>query len=393
MPPRMASVRRFFTPPKESFFLLGPRGTGKSSWARAALPDALWIDLLEPETLRAYSARPERLRERLSAEPGKRTVVIDEIQRAPELLSVVHALIEERRNLRFVLTGSSARKLKRGAANLLAGRALLCSLHPFMAAELGAAFRLERALEIGMVPLVVDSSAPEERLRAYHALYLKEEVQAEGLVRSIGAFARFLEALSLSHSSVLNLSSVARDCEVSRKTVEGHLEILEDLMLGVRLPIFTRRAKRLLAGHPKFYLFDCGVFRAARPQGPVDSRTELEGAALEGLVFQHLRAWNAYRGERNSLAYWRTRNGREVDFVLHGPDGFLAIEVKNSRRVHPIDAQGLRAFRADYPEARALLLYRGKERIALEGEILALPAEEFLLALDPRHAELPGVKE
>jgi predicted AAA+ superfamily ATPase len=388
----MASIPRFFSPPKESFFLFGPRGTGKSTWAREAVPDALWVDLLDPEALRAYTARPERLRERLAAERGKRTVVIDEVQRAPELLSVVHALIEERRGLRFVLTGSSARKLKRGAANLLAGRALLASLHPFMAAELGPAFRLERALAIGMLPLVVDSTAPEERLRAYHTLYLKEEVQAEGLVRSIGSFARFVEAISLSHGAVLNLSNVARECEVSRKTVEGHLGILEDLMLGVRLPIFTRRAKRLLAGHPKFYLFDCGVFRAARPQGPTDERTELEGAALEGLVFQHLRAWNAYRRERNALAYWRTRGGREVDFVLHGPDGFVAIEVKNSRRVHPLDAQGLRAFREDHPKARALLLYRGKERAVFEGDVRVLPAEDFLRGLDPRSGHLPGAE-
>jgi predicted AAA+ superfamily ATPase len=387
----MAVVRRFFTPPKESFFLFGPRGTGKSTWARDALPDALWIDLLDPETLRAYTARPERLRERLAAERGKRSVVIDEVQRAPELLSVVHALIEARKGLRFVLTGSSARKLKRGAANLLAGRALVKSLHPFLAAELGSHFRMERALAVGMVPLVVDSADPEEKLRAYHALYLKEEVQAEGLVRNVGSFARFVEAISLSHGAVLNLSNVARECEVSRKTVEGHLGILEDLMLGVRLPIFTRRAKRQLAGHPKFYLFDCGVFRAARPRGPIDSQAELEGAALEGLVFQHLRAWNAYRGERNTLAYWRTRNGREVDFVLHGPDGFVAIEVKNSRRVHPLDAQGLRAFREDYPEARALLLHRGKDRALFGGEVQVLPVEEFLLGLDPAQAELPSV--
>jgi predicted AAA+ superfamily ATPase len=388
----MVVVRRFFPRPKESFFLFGPRGTGKSTWARKALPDALWIDLLEPETLRTYAARPERLRERLAAERGRRTVVVAEVQRAPELLSVVHSLIEEKKGLRFVLTGSSARKLKRGAANLLAGRALVASLHPFMAAELGSAFRLERALAIGMLPLVVDSADPEEKLRAYHTLYLKEEVQAEGLVRSVGSFARFVEAISLSHGAVLNLSNVARDCEISRKTVEGHLGILEDLMLGVRLPIFTRRAKRLLAGHPKFYLFDCGVFRAARPRGPLDERTELEGAALEGLVLQHLRAWNAYRREGNTLAYWRTRNGREVDFVLHGPDGFVAIEVKNSRRVHPLDAQGLRAFREDHPEARALLLYRGKERLLFEGDVGVLPVEDFLLGLDPKSGDLPGTE-
>lgn len=383
----MEVIPRHFEAPRGSFFLFGPRGTGKSSWTRAAFPDALWVDLLEPEELRAYAARPERLRELVAGNPGRRTVVLDEIQRAPELLSVVHSLREKDRSLRFVLTGSSARKLKRAAVDLLAGRALLRSMHPFMASELGRRFRLDSALEHGLVPLVLGSPEPADTLRAYHALYLKEEVQQEGLVRSIGGFARFLEAISFSHAQVLNVSNVARECEVERKTVEGYVAVLEDLMLGFRLPMFTRRAVRAVAAHPKFFWFDAGVFRIARPSGPLDRASEIEGAALEGLVAQHLRAWNSYRGEPNRLHYWRTRAGVEVDFVVYGKDGFWAIEVKNAARVHPADVRSLAAFREDYPDARVLLVHRGRERLEIDG-VPCVPCEPFLRAIDPRSARL-----
>jgi len=381
----MESVIRFFEAPKQSFFLFGPRGTGKSSWIKAEFPDALRLDLLDPESHRTYAARPERLRELVDASPRKHTLVIDEVQKVPALLTVVHALSEERKQLRFVLTGSSARKLRREATDLLAGRALLRTMHPFMAAELGADFRLERALQIGMVPLVVASRDPEDTLRAYHALYIKEEIQAEGLVRNVGNFARFLEAISLSHGSVLNLSNVARECAVERKTVDGYLSVLEDLLISVRVPVFTKRAKRTPAVHPMFYMFDAGVFRAARPRGPLDRPEEIEGAALEGLVFQHLRAWNAYRGDRHTLSYWRTRTGLEVDFIVYGPDGFWAIEVKSAKRVHTADVRSLLQFREDYPEATPLLLYRGKERITVDG-VLCLPCQDFLVALEPTRA-------
>lgn len=385
----MESIPRFLRPPAGSFFLFGPRGTGKSSWARATFGDALWLDLLEPETLRSYSARPERLRELVAAHPRARHVVIDEVQRAPELLSVVHELRERRKELRFVLTGSSARKLRRSAADLLGGRALRCWMHPFMAAELGTRFDLASALKIGLVPLVLGAEDPEATLRAYHSLYLREEIQQEGLVRSVGSFARFLEAISFSHASVLNVSAVARECEVDRRTVVGFVELLEDLMIGTRLPIFTRRAKRAVSAHPKFFFFDAGVFRAARPRGPLDRDSEIQGPALEGLVLQHLRAWNAYRGEPNSIHYWRTRAGVEVDFVVYGPDGLWAIEVKNSRRVHPLDVRGLLAFRDDYRESRPVFLYRGTESLQIEG-VACMPVERFLARLRPDRDDLLG---
>jgi len=378
----MATQGRFFQDPDSSYFLFGPRGTGKSTWLRAAYPEALWLDLLSPEVHRELVARPERLRERVDGEPDRQVVVIDEVQKAPALLDVVHQLLERKDGRRFVLTGSSARKLKREGVDLLAGRAVVRRLHPFLAAELGERFALDSALTTGLVPLIWDSSQPRDALGAYVGLYLREEVQYEGLVRRIGDFSRFLEAISFSHAAVLNLAEVARECQVSRKTVEGYLEILEDLLLAFQLPVFSRRAQRALTVHPKFFWFDAGVFTALRPAGPLDRPEEIAGAALEGLVAQHLRAWIDYSGSDLHLSFWRTKAGAEVDFVLYGGGGFHAIEVKNGSAVRPRDLRGLKAFREDYPEADLRLLYRGEEALEIDG-IRCLPCSDFLLRLLP----------
>lgn len=378
----MEVIDRLFKPPAGSFFLFGPRGTGKSTFVKGFFGDALTIDLLDPERLRTLSARPERLAELVGAHPGSKTVVIDEIQKIPELLTVVHGMIENMKPVTFVLTGSSVRKLKRSGVDLLAGRALLCEMHPFMAAEVGKRFSLADALEHGTLPLVAAAEEPSAVLQAYAALYLREEVQMEGLVRNIGNFSRFLEAMSFSHASILNISNVAQECGVERKTVEGYVEILEDILLGWRLRVFTKRAKRQLAGHPKFYFFDAGVFRSLRPRGPLDRPEEIEGQALEGLVGQHLRGWIAYSRQQRELFFWRTRSGVEVDFVVYGADGICAIEVKNSGVVRPADLRGLRSFKDEHPESRALLLYRGSDRM-LKGDVLCLPCEEFLAGLHP----------
>lgn len=385
----MALMPRVFRAPPDSIFLLGPRGTGKTTWLRSSLPDALVVDLLNPDQHRTLSARPERFRDlviaaanRQSAPAATTDVVVDEVQRVPELLQVVHGLIESGLPLRFVLTGSSARKLRRGGVNLLAGRAVDRRLHPFMAAELGEAFDVGRALRWGLLPLVFGSSDPRSRLRSFSSFYLDQEVRAEGLTRDIGAFSRFLEAMAFSQGAALNLSAVARDAEVSTRTVTGHVEVLEDLLLAFRLPVFRRRAKRRLAAHPKFFYCDCGVFRAVRSAGPLDRPEEIEGAALEGLVAQHLRAWADYRGGDERLFTWRTRSGAEVDFVLYGPEEFWAIEVKNARRVRPEDLRGLRSFGDEYPEAGRILLYRGTSRLMTAG-VLCLPVADFLRRLHP----------
>ena len=373
-------IPRFFKQPKESFFLFGPRGTGKSTWLHLNFKDALWIDLLNPDSFRIYNARPERLKELILGNPSKKTVIIDEVQKSPVLLDVVHSLIEQKLKIQFILTGSSSRKLKRTGVNLLAGRAVRRSFYPFIAAELKNKFDFSDALRYGMLPLVFESKDKENVLKTYVSLYISEEVMAEGLVRNIGNFSRFLEAISFSHASLLNITNVGSECQVERKVVENYVSILEDLMLSYRIPVFTKRAKRAVASHPKFYFFDIGVFRALRPTGPLDKPEEIEGAALEGLVAQHLLAWNSNGGDKNSLYYWRTRAGSEVDFVLYGKDDFLAIEVKNSAKINDTDLRSLRSFKEDYPECKAFFLYRGKERFLKYG-INCIPCEEFLKEL------------
>ncbi|HLD36681.1 MAG TPA: AAA family ATPase [Planctomycetota bacterium] len=379
-------IPRIFEAPEDSFFLFGPRGTGKSTLLRRDYPDALWIDLLEPDVFRSYSAYPERLREVILANPDQKTVVIDEIQKIPELLSVIHSLREKKSKVQFILTGSSSRKIKRTGADLLAGRVIKKTLHPFMAVELGKRFNLSQALKQGLLPIVLSARDPLSVLTTYVSLYVREEVQMEGLVRNIGNFSRFLEAVSFSHGSILNISNVARECQIERKVVEGYIGILEDLLLAFRLPVFSRRAKRAVIAHPKFYFFDSGVYRVLRPAGPLDRPEGIEGVALEGLVAQHLTAWNSYRGERNKVYYWRTAGGSEIDFVVYGAEVFWAIEVKNTSRIRPEDLRGLSNFKSDYPQSSAYLLYRGKERLMKNG-ILCLPCEEFLLGLNPTKSQ------
>ncbi|MDP9009038.1 MAG: DUF4143 domain-containing protein [Pseudomonadota bacterium] len=378
----MAFIPRLLASGKDHFFLLGPRGTGKTSWCAQQYPDALRIDLLNPAVLRRYSVEPEYLINIVEANTKARHIVIDEVQKLPTLLEVVHLLIERKADQQFILTGSSARKLRRQGVNLLGGRASQKLMYPYMAAELGKRFKLDTALRQGMLPVVWGADDPTAVLDAYNALYLHEEVQAEGLVRNIGAFARFLQAMSFSHAAVLNLANVSREAQVSRKTVEGYLEILEDLLLGFRIDVFTRRAKRELAAHPKFYFFDTGVFRANRPAGPLDTTTELDGAAIEGLIAQHLHVWCSYSKGKHRLHYWQTRSRTEVDFVIYGESEIYAIEVKNSRRVDSSDLTALRHFAEDYPQSQRYLLYRGEDRIKRDG-VLCMPCEEFLLALRP----------
>ena len=276
----------------------------------------------------------------------------------------------------------SYRKIKQSGIDLLGGRALVRTLHPFMASEMKTEFDLIQALQVGSIPLVVSSKDPKETLNAYITLYMKEEVQMEGLVRNIGNFARFLEALSFSHGAILNVSNVARECEVKRKTVEGYIEVLYDLLLGCSLPVFTKRAKRAVIQHPKFYFFDTGVFRILRPKGALDQPTEIEGAALEGLVTQHLRAWIDYSQSSSKLYYWRTKAGTEVDFIIYGDECFWAIEVKNTPAIRRNELKPLKAFRQDYPECKPVFVYRGSERLLID-DVLCIPCESFLKRIKP----------
>ena len=364
--------------PNKSFFLFGPRGTGKSTWIRTQLQPALTLDLLEAETWQRLLARPGDLEQLvLAAPPGP--IVIDEVQRAPELLNEVHRLIEKHGTV-FALTASSARKLRRTGVNLLAGRALTYRMYPLTAEELGDRFDLQKSLQFGHLPAIGTEPDPGKFLQSYVQTYLREEVLQEGLTRNIAAFSRFLEALSFSHGGQLNLTEVARECAVDRKTVEGFVGVLEDLLLAVRVPPFTKRATRRLALHPKLFLFDVGIFRTLRPKGPLDRPAEIAGAALEGLVWQELRAINDLHDLGYTLHFWRTATGHEVDFVLYGERGLHAIEVKHADKVRPADLSGLRAFCAEYPEATATLLYMG-EREERHGDVLVVPVAQALPGL------------
>lgn len=370
---------RLLAPPEnKSFFLFGPRGTGKSTWARERFPGCVHIDLLESDHYTELLASPGRL-EALLPTDYKDWVIIDEVQRVPELLNEVHRLIERRR-LRFVLTGSSARALRKKGVNLLAGRALTLAMHPLTAEELGGAFRLRHSLRYGQLPAAYTEKDPAAYLKSYVKTYLREEVQQEGLARNLGAFARFLEAASFSQGMPLNISAVARDSHIERKVVEDYFSILEDLLIAVRLPVFTRRAKRRVGTHPKFLFFDAGIYRALRPLGPLDSTEEVEGAALETLFFQELRAINDYRDLGYSLHYWRTATHLEVDFVLYGERGLLAFEIKRGSRVRGEDRRSLEAFIEEYPKARVWLLYTGS-RAYNEGKIRVVPFEDGLRSL------------
>lgn len=376
-------IPRFFEAPGQSFFLFGPRGTGKSTYLKRHFQDALWIDLLKPEVFREYAARPERLNEFVYGNPQKKIIIVDEVQKVPELLSAVHSLIEEKKNRIFVLTGSSARKLKRSGIDLLAGRVLLRTLHPFMLSEIPSALSIDKVLRLGLLPIVVSAKDPGEVLKTYIALYVREEVQLEGLIRNVGNFSRFLEGISFSHASLLNVSNVARESNVERKVVESYIQILEDILLAFRLPVFSKRSKRVLITHSKFYFCDSGVFQSLRPAGPLDRTGEITGAALEGLIAQHLRAWNSYKNEAYQIYFWRSRGGLEVDFIMYGKDNIFAIEVKNTARVRPEDLRSLTEFRKDYPKSKTLLLYRGKEKLLIN-QVICIPCEMFLKTLTPQ---------
>ncbi len=377
-------LERFFSVPEDSFFIFGPRGTGKSTWLKKNFPEAYTVDLLDDTTFRNHITNPNRIKQIVEANPQIKTYIIDEVQKVPTMLDTIHSLIEDYNSHQFILTGSSARKLRRGGVNLLAGRALLTHFHPFMAAEMGKRFSLDIALKNGLIPLIVSAKSPEKTMAAYISLYLKEEVKEEGLVRDIGAFARFLEAISFSHGSILNVSNIARECQVSRRIVENYVSIVEDLLLGYKIPVFTKRAKREMTAQPKFYLFDSGVYHHLRPKGPLDSQDEIGGMALEGFVLQHLKAWSDFSDKQLKIYFWRSRGGSEVDFVLYGEHHFHAIEVKNGRQVHPKSLRSLKVFLVDYPEVKPMLLYRGNEKLMIDS-IPCWPVDEFLLQLKPDH--------
>jgi len=336
-------LKRILNPPSQSFFLLGPRGTGKSTWLRALFPDAHLIDLLSEATYQGLLANPASLANQLRAvHPGK-WVIIDEVQRLPALLNEVHRFIEQKR-LKFVLCGSSARKLKRSGVNLLAGRALNRSMHPFVPEELGESFDVDNALQFGLLPIVWDSVEKSETLTAYAQLYLKEEIQAEALVRNLSGFARFLPIAALYQGQALNVSNIAREAGIARTTVVGYLDILEETLLCFRLPAFEAKMRVRERKLPKWYWCDPGLVRAIKRSSGVLIPEET-GALFEGLVAQLLRAYIDYRRIFDVMYYWAPAGSvkTEVDFILLRNREFVAVEVKSGRVFSKRWCRGLRA--------------------------------------------------
>lgn len=363
---------------QNSFFLFGPRGTGKTSWLKKFLPTALYLDLLDFGVYAPLAANPNRL-ENLIPPDYTDWVIIDEVQRIPELLNEVHRLIESR-HVRFILTGSSARSLKRKGTNLLAGRALRYTMHPLVIQELKNDFDLVHALNFGLLPAAVTHSDPKKYLESYVQTYLREEVQQEGLTRNIGSFSRFLEVASFSQGQILNMSEIARELSINRLIVSNYFDILEDLLLASRIDAFGLRAKRKVVAHQKFYFFDTGVYKVLRPMGPLDSQEEFEGSALETLFFQSLSAINDYYALDYKIYFWRTSTGQEVDFVIYGPNGLHAFEIKRAAKISNKSLDGLKAFGEDYPEAKLHILFLGKQR-EYYGNITAIPFQEALTEL------------
>lgn len=358
-----------------SVLLLGPRQTGKSTLVRRTFPEAAIYDLLEADTFRQLSTHPEHLRQTL--DPARRIVIIDEIQKCPPLLDEVHLLIERNRSLRFVLTGSSARKIRRGGANLLAGRARMARLHPLVSSEIPGDRLLDR-LDRGSLPAFLDAPEARDDLRAYVGAYLKEEVQAEGLTRSIGGFGRFLDVAGLTNGEQINFTAVASDAGIAPSTVREHYRILEDTLVGEQLPAFRRTRTRKAVATAKFYFFDVGVANTLRRTGAVEPGSDAYGRALEHLVFLELRSWLDYRGRDDPLAYWRSRSGFEVDFVVGES---AAIEVKAKTRVAARDYKGLLALAEEVPFDRKLVVCHEPRRRRDDHGVEIVPVREFLREL------------
>lgn len=353
---------------------MGPRGTGKSFFLRETFKEAIYLDLLSDELFQRLLANPSRLVDYIPKN-FKNWIIIDEIQKIPRLLDEVHRLIENKK-WRFILTGSSARKLRKSGVNLLAGRAFTHYSHPLCALELGKQFNLSKALEVGLLPKSYLEEDSLSFLASYVSTYLKEEVLQEGLVRNLAPFMRFLESASFSQAQVINYSNIAADCSVERKTVSNYFLLLEDLMLAHFIDVFSLRAKRELIKHKKFYFFDVGVFKQLRPKGPLDSKEELNGAAFETLILQELIARNEYLQMGYKISFWHTKDHKEVDFILYGEKGFKAIEVKSSSRFRDKDLEGLLEFQKDYPKADLYFIYLGADKKVYKN-INIIPAESF----------------
>ena len=367
---------------EKTAFLWGARQTGKTTLLKTLFPGAKRYDLLLSDTYRQAINNPGLIRQEceaanLSGTTQREPIIIDEIQKVPELLDEIHWLIENR-GLRFILCGSSARKLKRGHANLLGGRALRFELHPLVSREIPD-FSLNRALTHGLIPSHYLNDSPRELLRSYIGDYLKEEIAAEALMRNIPAFSRFLEVAALSNGEIVNYQNVARECGVSAPTAKGHFQILEDTLTGRNLPAYAKRRKRRLIRAPKFYFFDAGISGALARRGTVEPGSELFGKALEHYILMELWAHTSCSRLHYDITYWRTASQIEVDFVLG--DAQVALEIKSTTAAQEHHIRGLRAFKEEYPSCRCLAVTLDPAARKTHDGIEIMPWKVFLDSL------------
>ncbi len=373
---------RLLSIPDHSFFLFGPRATGKTTWLRKSLPAKLWVNLLLDEELIPILTSQAQFRAQIDALPSGSWVVIDEVQKAPALLNQVHDIISVRGDeVRFALSGSSARKLRRLEANLLAGRVIQRNFFPLTFSELGADYSTDSAMTVGLLPGNVSRPhVATEMLEAYVATYLKEEIRQEALVKDIASFTRFLRVASIMNGQILSFSNVAREAGVARTTVERYFEILVDTLVATLLPAWQPRAKVREVAQPKFYLFDCGVARAL--QGLIrDKPHEYEkGALLETLVLHELRAAISYLNCGGEIYHWRTSGGSEIDFIWQRGAKSIGIEIKTSAVWRSDFTKSLRPLLKERKISRAIVVYRGKAP-TLEDGVEGFPLEQFLTLL------------
>lgn len=371
--------RRILSFPKTSFFLFGVRGSGKTLLLKQRFPKALYVDLLDEDIYQKYLVDIKLFYQQVNAFTDNHLVIVDEIQRMPHLLNEVHRLIELSPKRQFILTGSSARKIKAKGVNLLAGRASWLNLHPFIPEELENDFNLKKALSLGLLPVVWSSPNPSLALKAYTQLYLKEEIKAEGLTRNLPSFARFLQVAALYHAQTVNMSAIARESQVSRDSVRSFFSILEDTLIGFFIPAYSAKIRLREQKHPKFYLIDPGIVRSLKNNSGRISQEE-KGHLFEGLVAQFLRAYRDYRNLCDNISYWSPAETRktEVDFIIErGEKEIIAIEVKSSNHVVKSDYKGLIAISCLKKVKRRIVVYLGEHRRKTEEGIEIWPFSYF----------------
>ena len=362
---------------EDSMFLWGPRQTGKSTLLKQLFPDAPYYDLLKSEVYTLYKMKPSRLRDECMMMDEGEVVIIDEVQKIPELLDEVHWLMVNR-GIHFILCGSSARKLKRSGANLLGGRAIRKTLHPLVSAEIPD-FDIDKAVNVGMLPRHYLSSSPAKRIQAYVGDYLQQEVIAEALVRNLDSFTRFMEVAAISDGEMVNYTKIASECGVSSKTVKEYFVILQDTLLGYMLPAYTKAVKRRVQVAPKFYYFDVGITNYLLHRAPLRRGTAEYGHAFEHLIVQEVMAYMDYSEAMKGLSFWHTQNNvYEVDLVVGNAE--VAIEIKSSDNVTTSHLKGLKAFGEEHPDCK-LIVISLEERPRMMNGVEIWPAQAFLKRL------------